>query len=317
MAELAETKDIYCFVQIARTGSLTQAAVESHISKSTLSHALRRLEDTLGVELFIRSARGLALTDAGKAYLEYSQKILDMCETATSAAMNAHSSYAGRVRLAGGTEFGTLILGVATLFLSRKHPDMLFETRVYPQETLLTGQHDFDCFVCVGQPPDSDLLCRKLGSVVYRLYASPKFLRVNGTPRHVDDLSGLTGVRYNRTGIPETWQLNRSGEAVSAEARFRFDVDDYWMAKYYVVAGEAVGYLPDFFVRYEVEQGALVPVLPDHESEELNIWVLYPQARHRNPRVKLAVDALCENFGRFIVDPGYSMTPQIMNNISR
>ena len=77
-----ELKDISCFLWIARTGSISRAATTHNIPKATLSHHLRRLEDALQVELFVRKAKGLELTDAGKEFLDHSAAIFESCENA-------------------------------------------------------------------------------------------------------------------------------------------------------------------------------------------------------------------------------------------
>lgn len=314
MLEHVELKDIGGFVQIARSGSLTRAAREAGVPKATLSHNLRRLEDALGVELFIRGARGLTLTDAGKAFHEHCKRIFDSCEVAVSAAQRAHSSISGKIRLSASAEFGTSILGAATLYLAREFPGLEFEVRMYPSDTLLTDLHDFDCLIFVGTPPDSSYMCRKMGEVTYRIYASPEFFEQHGVPPGPDSIANLPGVQYTRNGISEVWLLNDGDQERALQFRPRFNVHDYWMAKYYAVAGVALAYLPDFFVYYEVDQGGLVPVLPNWRSERTAAWVIYPPSRHRNPRIKMVADTLCERFDEFIIHPGYSLISQAPPN---
>ena len=311
-----EFKDIRGFVQIARAGSLTRAARESNIPKATLSHNLRRLEDALEVELFIRSARGLTLTDAGNAYLENCSRIFDSCDVAASAAQRAHSSVSGKIRIAASAEFGTSILGAATLYLSQAHPGLDFEVRMYTSDMLITNQPDFDCLIYVGTAPDSSYLCRKMGSVSYGIYASPGLLEKFGIPERPEDMRRMPGVEYSRNGIPEVWLLRNKDREKPVKYEIRFSVHDYWMAKYYAVSGVALAYLPDFFVHYEVEQGGLVQVLPDHQSEEISAWVIYPMSRHKNPRVKLMVETLCSKFDEFILHPGYALIPQLSSDAS-
>ncbi|MCE2522734.1 MAG: LysR family transcriptional regulator [Rhodobacteraceae bacterium] len=94
-----EFKGIRGFVQMARARNLTRVAGKSNIPKAAHSHSLRRLEDAHEVKLFIRSARGLILTDAGRAYLETCRLIFDSCEVAASAAQRAHNSVSGKIRI--------------------------------------------------------------------------------------------------------------------------------------------------------------------------------------------------------------------------
>jgi len=317
MPGTAELKDINAFVQIARAGSLTRAARETNIPKATLSHNLRRLEDALEVELVKRFSRGLFLTDAGRAYLENCNRIFDSCEIAASAAQRAHNKLSGKVRIAASAEFGTSILGAASLYLALAHAGLKFEVNMYTSETLLTDQLEFDCMIFVGAASDSSHMCRKMGSVSYGLYASPKFLREFGTPDNFEDVAKLSGTKYSRGGIAEPWSLARGDEEVICDYEARFSVQDYWMAKYFGVSGVAVAYLPDFFVHHEVELGGLVPVMPEWRSRETAVWVVYPAARYKNPRIKLLVDTLCDKFEQFVVHPGYSLLPQVMLDARR
>jgi len=302
-----ELKDINCFMQLARTGSLTRASVTYNVPKATLSYQLRRLEDALGVELFTRKANGLELTDAGKEYLTHCSRIFDTCEEAAGAAQRAHSTISGKVKIASSSEFGTSIIGAAAFFVATAHPQLDFDLQMYPNEKLIAGQIDFDCMIYVGEPPDSSLMRRKMGEVSSGLYASPQFLKQSGMPQKAEDITGLDGVRYTRNGLAESWQLSKDGESITVDAYPRFSVNEYWMAKYFAVEGSAIGYLPNFFVHYEVEQGALVPVLPDWRSEKSSIYIIYPAHRHRNPRVMNLVEAMCSRFDDFIRYPGYAL----------
>lgn len=159
-----------------------------------------------------------------------------------------------------------------------------------------------------GTAPSSDYVCRKLGHVSYRAYASPILLEKCGTPERIDDLSHMPGIEYTRKGISEPWLLQDDESKQVAHYNIRFSVHDYWMAKFYAVSGDAVTYLPDFLVYYEVAQCSLVPLLkPAEDAEQVSVWAIYGAARHKNPRVKLVVDTLCKQFSSVIHHPGYAL----------
>jgi len=302
-----ELKDISCFLWIARAGSISRAADTYNVPKATLSHHLRRLEDALQVELFVRKAKGLELTDAGKEYLDNCSAIFDSCENAASAAQRAHSTISGRIRIVASTAFGTSIIGAAANYFAANNPQIDFDLQMYPNDKIIAGQFDFDCMIFVGDPPTSSLLRRKMGDVSFGLYASPRFIKTHGMPTTLEDINQIDGVVYMRNGIAEMWALRNKRKLVRLEPRAKFNVNEYWMAKYFTVEGLVMGYLPDFFVRYEVEQGALVPVLPEWRSDDTPVYAVYPAQRHRNPRVMKLVDAMCSEFDRFVSSPGYTL----------
>ncbi|MBN9602055.1 MAG: LysR family transcriptional regulator [Afipia felis] len=303
--------DVNSFMRIAQAGGMSRASNMFNVPKATLSHHLRRLEDALNVELFTRKAKGLELTDAGREFFAHCGKIFESCENAANAAQRAHSTVGGKVRIASSAEFGTSIIGAAAYYIATLNPQLDFDTQVYSPDRLASGQLDFDCMIYVGEAPPSSLIRRKMGEIFYGLYANPAFIREFGMPRTAEDIAKLNGVIYLRNGIPEDWQLSKGSENINVKCHPRFTVNEYWMAKYFAVQGAAIGYLPDFFVHYEVEQGALVPVLPEWRSQESAIYTLYPAHRYRNPRVMNLVKQMRTEFQSFIRYPGYSLINQI------
>lgn len=300
-----ELRDIASFIRIANAGSLTRAAALDNVPKATLSHNLRRLEDALGVELFVRHTKGLALTEAGQEYLKQCRRIFDSCEIAAAAAQNAHATDSGKLRIAASSEFGTSIVGAVTLDILKRYPNIEFEIVLYQHENEVFESMNFDCMIYVGTPPDSSLLQRKLGNVSSGLYASSAFLQQYGIPKTWPAVAELPGVVYSRNAISEKWNLRKDGEDVEAKAVPQFRVHDYWMSKYFAVAGVAIAYLPDFFVNYEVEIGALTPIMPAWRAPETTAYVLYPKFRHKNPRVTMIVELLAQQFSKLMQRPGY------------
>ena len=108
-----------------------------------------------------------------------------------------------------------------------------------------------------GEPTNSSLLRRKVGDISYGLYASPDFIAANGLPDEIESLNGQSGIVYLRNGIAERWVLQRRRKTVELKPYPRFNVNEYWMAKFFAVEGFAIGYLPDFFVKYEIDTGRL------------------------------------------------------------
>jgi len=85
-----ELRHLRYFIAVAETGSLTVAAERRlHTSQPSLSRQIRDLEDEVGAELFNRSARGVELTAAGKAFLDHARLALTQVDAAIEAARRA------------------------------------------------------------------------------------------------------------------------------------------------------------------------------------------------------------------------------------
>ena len=89
-----------------------------------------------------------------------------------------------------------------------------------------------------------------MADVSYGLYAAPSFIEANGMPETIEEVNRLNGIVYARSGIPERWVLRNRKKAVHLDPYPKFNVNEYWMAKFFAVEGSAVGYLPDFFVNF-------------------------------------------------------------------
>jgi DNA-binding transcriptional LysR family regulator len=96
---VAEIRQLRYFVAVAERGSVSQAALELHLSQSALSEALRKLEVELGVELLARSSRGVALTPAGSALLGEARTAIERFDAALDAARQAARGQTGRLRV--------------------------------------------------------------------------------------------------------------------------------------------------------------------------------------------------------------------------
>lgn len=90
MGKDMELRHLRYFVAVAEEGSLTTAAGQRlHTSQPSLSRQIRDLESEVGIELLTRSAQGVALTAAGKAFLDHARLALAQVDAATEAARKA------------------------------------------------------------------------------------------------------------------------------------------------------------------------------------------------------------------------------------
>ena len=110
------------FVKVADAQSLSRASKLFGLPKSSLSHKIRKLEDSLGVALFVRDGRDMLLSDAGAEFLEHAQRIKESCEGARAALAEARREIAGTLTIASTGEFGTSFTSELLFAFRRQYP---------------------------------------------------------------------------------------------------------------------------------------------------------------------------------------------------
>ena len=257
-----ELKDLACFVLVAREGSISAASRQSGLPKATVSYQIRRLEDALGVDLFVRLPRRLELTDSGEQ-LE------------------------GRLSIGVATEFGTSLVGPIIQEFAHSHAALEFEVQILSQSHHYFNHPDIDCLIHVGNPPDSQLISRKIWDFRFSLYAGTEYLKANEPPSTLEQLKDHQCIQYLHA---QPWQLRKGSKDISLSPVSRMHSSDFWMIKYFAVANLGIAYLPDFFVETECRMNAVARVLPEWTSDPVPVFALYPKHRHGSRKVNAFID---------------------------
>jgi DNA-binding transcriptional LysR family regulator len=156
---MAELRQLRYFVAVAEEGQLTRAANRLHIAQPALSQAIAQLEDSLGVVLFVRHARGMSLTPAGETYLDAALRALAAIADAERAAQSG--SRAAAERLSWGFIGVPPIVQAPELFsafvLAHPRAQMSFRELPFPRETTATWLRDVDVALCFTPTPHPDV----------------------------------------------------------------------------------------------------------------------------------------------------------------
>ena len=131
----------------------------------------------------------------------------------------------------------------------------------------------YDLAIRMGSLPDSGLIARKLGSLPRSLYASPAYLRRNGTPDNPDELTHHECIAM-RQDKPGHWLLQHKEDEISITPTGRFQMNSIGMMRRFAEMGAGIAILPDKIVEEEVIDNKLTRVLPDWQAEEVTIYAL-------------------------------------------
>jgi DNA-binding transcriptional LysR family regulator len=286
---------LIAFARAGSLGSYTAAARSLSISPSAVSKSIQRLERQLGVSLFTRTTRSLALTNEGRDLHERTLRLLRDAEEIEQAARAARAEPAGTLRIAASLPIGLHMIAPALPKFRKLYPKVSIDLRLSDQRIDLI-EESIDLAVRIGDLPDSRLLSRRLSPHRLCCYASPEYLAAKGKPEHPDELQAhdTVNLRYQSTGQLFRWPFRIGGRDVEIVPSSAIVVDASDAVIATITAGAGIGMATSFMAAPWVKRGDLVPILSDFAVERHNITAIWPESRRTNPAVRAFLDVLID-----------------------
>ena len=283
------------FVRVVERGSFTAAAADQGIPRSTATETIRQLEGRLGVRLLDRTTRHVAATPDGDQY--YRRCLAILADLDDAEAVLRDSEPHGLLRVdAPGLLTRTFILPALPSFLER-----------YPRIEVQFGQSDrlvdlvregVDCAIRAGEPVDSGLMLRRLGTIKEVTVASPDYLARCGLPASIDDLDGhqMVGFLSSRTGEVLPLEFNVEGKLREIRLPMRVSANHSDTTADLARRGFGLVQAPRYRFADDLAKGRLVEILPDCPPAPMTLSALYPRSRQSAPRLRMFLDFVSEIF---------------------
>ena len=289
---------IESFVRSAELGSFSAAARRLSLTPGGVSKNVAKLEADLGVRLFHRSTRSLALTEAGEQFLAQVSGGLDAIQSAIASTSTVAGQPAGILKVGMAMAFGRdHILPLLGEFLESYpaiKPDWRFDNR----QVDLIGE-GFDVAIGGGIDIAPGVVVRELAKVHLILVASPDYLLRKSTPKTPADLQQLDAlIRYSQTTNRTTpWHLKTvAGEQVTIELPPRATLNDPEMLCNAAIAGLGIAHVPMPHALRHLQSGALVRVLPEWYTEAGVISLYFAAKKLMPAKTRVFVDFIVDKF---------------------
>jgi DNA-binding transcriptional LysR family regulator len=280
------------FLQVVEAGTFTAAAKLLRLPTSSVSRSIAKLEEDIGIVLLERTTRRVSLTDAGRTYYERAREAVQGLTEATALANDAASEPSGLVHIAAPPEMAAKLAATIGAFV-RRHPKIHVDVVTTARGAELVGA-EVDIAIVHGRLEDSDLIVKKLGATLHRLYASSTYIERRGRPRSVADLARHDAVLYRGIRGHSTWELAGPRGTESVEVRGPLSGDSFQFVLDAVLAGHGIGLLPEQCLFGRTEQAVpFEQVLPKFAAAGAVQSLVHP-SRHLPHRVKLLRDFLSE-----------------------
>ena len=282
--------DLRAFSRIAQLRSVSAAARELKMPKSSVSRSLARLEEALGVTLVERSTRHLRLTDAGTLFLPHAVRLLSDMEEAETALTNFAGTARGTLRVSAPLAYvSTLLTPMLPGFLMR-YPEVRVVLDLNHRNVDMLAE-DIDVVVRMGTLADSSLVARRLPSVHMWLCASPQYVARKGMPVRVADLSAHDVI--DRIDGPNEWVFDLPDERqVRITLHPRAVSPEPAVAMALILGGAGIGLLPSFMAEPAIAEGRLLRIFPESLPQTVEAHALYPSHRSLSAKVRVFIDAL-------------------------
>ncbi|WP_022962001.1 LysR family transcriptional regulator [Halopseudomonas pelagia] len=279
------------FVQVAETRSFVAAGRLLGVSASAVGKSVARLEEKLGVRLFHRSTRSVTLTAEGTLFLERSRRILAEIEAAELELSHASAAPRGRLRVSLPL-VSSLVLPVLGEFM-REFPEIELDLD-FSDRMVDVIEEGFDAVVRTGEPADSRLSARRLGTFQMLPVAAPEYLARRGTPQIPADLleHSCLHYRFPSSGKLETWGLRQAPAEPELQLPTSMVCNNIETRVCFALRGLGIAYLPDFSIREPLLDGRLQPILSEYVEHTGVFHVLWPASKHPSPKVRALVDFL-------------------------
>lgn len=278
------------FHAVADAGSFTHAGERLNLSQSAVSRQIGALEDSLGVALFHRHARGLILTEQGELLNRTAREMFTKLSFTTARIMDTRERPWGPLRINTTVAYGSIWLTRRLKDFIEEYPD-IDVSLVLSDDELDISMREADVAIRVRPPTQPDLIQRHLMEVHYRIYASPQYIKSNGMPRTPEELDNHRLIVYGEDATPPVESLNWLLALGAGEKPRRpvLKVNNIYGIYRAVRSGIGIGALPDYMTGHAED---LVQILPEQIGPSFNTYFVYPEELRNSKRIGVFRDFL-------------------------
>lgn len=285
--ERANLNDLKAVMAITKRGTFRGAAIELGMSTTSLSHAISKLEENLGVRLFNRTTRSVSLTEAGRLFVEQVGPALQDIHSALDIVRSQRETPSGTLRINAAAFAAREIISPVIIEFLRRYPEMNIDlvTEGKLVDIIADG---FDLGIRVAHLVPSDMIAVSLGKLQrYVVVGSPEYLERYGKPKIPTDLFRHKCIRVRLPdGALFSWKFEKNGEIIQIDVQGPITLDEASLSRATVLENIGLGYFMEQDVRAEIESGQLISVLDDWMPCMSGLCLYYSGRRNQSAGLK-------------------------------
>lgn len=288
------------FKEVVQSGSFSKAALNLRQPKSRVSRHISALEKDLGIQLIYRTTRQFQLTTAGTDLFLQSSPLLNQLRNTLDQVRSGSEELSGSIRVSVPDDIGISLMGQVTKDFLRLHPLIRIDLHV---GNLLVDliRDSFDLVVRVGKVRDSTMIQKKLGSVGLTFVASPALIQKHDRIINFQDLTNLPFLAFSSQNTRSLMiKIRKDNKTQSLSLNPIFSSNNFFVLRELALADVGFTALPPYIAKDFIKSGALIPILPDWQTEGGPIQILMPQQKEVPLRIKRFVEFLSERLTEYL-----------------
>lgn len=293
MHDRLDLNSLRLYYNVVNAGSITRAAEQLRMPKSTISRKLAQLEKDLGAILLRKGSKRLATTDIGAALYDRCRRLMIEIEDVGLTATEMQGELRGVLRVSIPVDFGISWISRAIASFVQKYPEISLEIEVNSR-AVNPREDPYDVTIQLGPLKDSGLTYRRLATVTRGVYASPEYLERHGMPRTIEDFAKHDCIVTDQQRQDGVWAVRNQSKHRFIEVVGKVMVNNIAIARDLAIAGVGLSMLPNIMCRNDVKSGRLVRVLTNWESPPMQATALILSRKGIPNKTRVFLDFLAE-----------------------
>lgn len=289
-----ELSVLSAFLAVAEERSFTRAAKRLGVSTSALSHAMRGLEERIGVRLLARTTRSVLPTEAGDQLLARLRPALGDIRGALQQISGLRDQAAGRVRLVVTPLAARMVLAPKLERFARQYPEVVLDVAITGESRVDIVAMGYDAGIHLGEFIERDMVAVRVSpDQRAAIVGAPRYFASHPTPTSPRDLPGhrCINFRHGTAGVYR-WEFEKDGQSLAVAVHGPLIVEDADTMLRAAIDGVGLAFSLEPQVSAHLASGALVRVLEDWCPPFAGYFLYYPSRRQQPAALSALIETL-------------------------
>lgn len=285
--------ELSVFIIVAEQLNFSAAARELGVSTSALSHSIRKLEERMGMQLFSRTTRSVALTEAGEQLFRRAAPAVEELENTVNEIKSSRDKPSGNIRINAAEAGAKPLIQQMLPDFFKAYPDIHIEFVVDTRYVDIVAD-GFNAGIRLLDDVPLDMIAIPFGPEIrFTAVASPDYLAAHGYPQQPGDLKDHQCIRFRfASGALYHWDLENMGQSSPVNVNGPMTLGSTNLMVEAALSGIGIAWVPDYHIFEHIKNGRLVEVLQEWSPQLSRLCLYYPVNRHQTVAFKLFCDSL-------------------------